>query len=1415
MAENRSQIPIPLGGISRGTAAAEQPQGTSDELTNVRSVDPKTGRVRLSQRAGSTKLVDAQVVSGKVDEVVSVAYDEPRVTYERITSTHPTEWSVVQEGKDEVVDVTTDRQGNVYSLTLDGSVEKRNSEGKLVDTSKFPGKGGGVACRRIAVDELDSIYIASNLDTGIGGETTSQCSLFKFRLVERGDGEDIYEQQWELSLDEDSARDTVVDFAVRNGLIAAVISKQAGGYVLKGYIGALGGFPLLLYTQDAPSGTTHIALSPKNDIFLVAPTDNARATSSAEDGYGSGIVSWTPHNEYEATTRMHSWFDASSLLIDVGADVEELPDRRYLATTASNPLSDTNELTTGQPGGYDPDHNLAADPPTDIEPDRYFAKVPATGAAYEAFTPPTLGSVSNFRCLVYDNTATTDSTGASPLTGQVLQSQSRSDYSQVFFKNDTSSPADGFPDSDGSNSFDDAWMPGVSYGRPIGGAFGWSDQDYRGSGYTMSIAVELPAASTEAQVIACSTDQLTNQGQLRWAILYNHDGTAAAAGALTLFVQGSLNNSLTDAAAIYTSRTEAAWKPSASNDRRFAVLSVTHGGTVNDPGSTTIAAARQNNTTFRINGRHCGRLTLRTQAHKLETLLGHVFNRADSTATPGAEGDPVLNPATFKGFNGKIFEGITVLTPDDTAANNRQTVNSAFGTGWGSQQPFNTNGANQNFPPTTPWNEASLSAASNSGTLNRTTYTGTVDDLIAYTKSATTVERLEGYLAHKYGSGDVLPEEDPAVTDAPNDGLYKSHPFGGSRVPVGVAEGYLGTESDPLAPLDSVRPILAKYSGSNGEPVWARNGGGLGYGVITDDFGYPITYGPSEASDSAVARRTVDNGSAFSDSEADKAWAIKASSDPVDAEPLLFADAVGDVYWPSPTEAERNVVRKLARDTGATVTDITLEKSTQRALCVAGSSTPYPQYLDDDLKGPEYAYLGGTQGKPANGPTLSKVRLMSQTQNVADGASLRRHDLVVVGGGNIYQVQDTTVTTRATGALVSASPYTSAVQLFGEVFITDGEVVKVLNPRTGEVKDYEPEDGGEIPARCRIMTAWRGRLIFARSADNPYEITATELGNPYGVNIYPATPTVTQAWRGTAAGVGRAPDIVNAFIPMSDDYAIIGGDHSLFLMRGDPAAGGEVDTITDQVGAAYGNAWTKGPTGECYIFTSRGGVVAVPPGGGGVQRLSVNRIERTLQDLDLTQFQVRMVWDYRREGLIVCPVPIGNPGANHKGWFFEAKTGGWYEDEWSSWEVQPSALTTFDGDDPDDRRVILGCEDGYLRYIDEDAANDDGYRIVSKALIGPLIPGGQSYQYKFSRPQVTLASDQGTCDYELLGSDAADSVGQAWASGVTNPGRGPYLPARTRGSAVWVRLQNGRLDERWSLEDLTVAVAPAGRSRPR
>jgi hypothetical protein len=77
MPENRTRLPLPLAGISRVTAAADQPQGTTEQALNVRAVDSVTGRVRLSQRPGMSEYVDGAVVDGKIDEVVAVAYGSP------------------------------------------------------------------------------------------------------------------------------------------------------------------------------------------------------------------------------------------------------------------------------------------------------------------------------------------------------------------------------------------------------------------------------------------------------------------------------------------------------------------------------------------------------------------------------------------------------------------------------------------------------------------------------------------------------------------------------------------------------------------------------------------------------------------------------------------------------------------------------------------------------------------------------------------------------------------------------------------------------------------------------------------------------------------------------------------------------------------------------------------------------------------------------------------------------------------------------------------------------------------------------------------------------------------------------------------------------------------------------------------
>ena len=45
-----------------------------------------------------------------------------------------------------------------------------------------------------------------------------------------------------------------------------------------------------------------------------------------------------------------------------------------------------------------------------------------------------------------------------------------------------------------------------------------------------------------------------------------------------------------------------------------------------------------------------------------------------------------------------------------------------------------------------------------------------------------------------------------------------------------------------------------------------------------------------------------------------------------------------------------------------------------------------------------------------------------------------------------------------------------------------------------------------------------------------------------------------------SSSAGRIGDAVHALIPWRDDVMLIGTEHGLFAMSGDPAAGGSIDT---------------------------------------------------------------------------------------------------------------------------------------------------------------------------------------------------------------------------------------------------------------
>ena len=553
----------------------------------------------------------------------------------------------------------------------------------------------------------------------------------------------------------------------------------------------------------------------------------------------------------------------------------------------------------------------------------------------------------------------------------------------------------------------------------------------------------------------------------------------------------------------------------------------------------------------------------------------------------------------------------------------------------------------------------------------------------------------------------------------------------------------------------------------------------------------------------------------------DEAWRFTGSTDPEVTGLRAAADDEGDFWVPGFLSSVGNYVYKFDKETGSILLDLVVAPAGESVKAIA-LPPGHPDYLDQPANptGPLFLYAA-TTGGVSETDDLYKVRIVNETKQLGDGTESPREQFVLaVRSGNLYDVSDgATWSPYAAESLEPTSPYISSVVGFNKVFYTDGFKYLVFDPRQAEADRLEPlisRGGGTLPENAKLIQIWNQRLLLARTDDDPFNVYCSRRGDPENWNYFPPVPDGLEAVEFSASRSGLPQDIVNSLMPFDDDLLVIGCDHHVFRLTGDPLAGGQLDLLTDSCGVAFGKAWCKDPVGIMYWFGSRGGVYRLVP-GGLPERITRDRIERRMADLDLTKYRVRLEWNWRDEGLHVFATPWNAQTVTVPrvvSWFMD-KNGAWWEDEWGADTVWPCASVVADGDLPDDRVLLLGGADGYVRVWDEDAVNDDGVVIDSRGLVGPLVPMGSTGQVKFSRPQVVLSNEQGGANLEIYVSDTAELLNEPVQRVRLEAGMSERMPLRARGSAVWMRFRNASLAERWALERLDIAVARGGRNRPR
>jgi hypothetical protein len=344
----------------------------------------------------------------------------------------------------------------------------------------------------------------------------------------------------------------------------------------------------------------------------------------------------------------------------------------------------------------------------------------------------------------------------------------------------------------------------------------------------------------------------------------------------------------------------------------------------------------------------------------------------------------------------------------------------------------------------------------------------------------------------------------------------------------------------------------------------------------------------------------------------------------------------------------------------------------------------------------------------------------------------------------------------------------------------------------------------------KLICTWRGRTVLSGLLKDPQNWFMSAQGDPTDFNYAPLSVTPTQAIAGNNSPSGLVGDLITTLIPYTDDVLIFGGDHTIYMLRGDPMAGGQIDLISDSIGMAWGIPWCKDPYGNLYFFSNRCGIYTLVP-GQQPQRIS-QPIEALVQNIDTGANSIRLIWDDRFQGLHVFVSPLVSPAATTH-FFFEQRTGAWWTDVFSNPNLDPIAMCVFDGNLPNDRRVLVGSWDGFVRNFTDAAATDDGNVINSAVVLGPIV-SAELDDFLLKDLQAVLGETSGSVNFAVYVGKSAEAAlaTSPVVSGVWNPSRNLNTPIRWSGHAVFVKITS---TNQWALEQIRARFTGTGKVRRR
>ncbi|KKK52668.1 hypothetical protein LCGC14_3102590, partial [marine sediment metagenome] len=215
---------------------------------------------------------------------------------------------------------------------------------------------------------------------------------------------------------------------------------------------------------------------------------------------------------------------------------------------------------------------------------------------------------------------------------------------------------------------------------------------------------------------------------------------------------------------------------------------------------------------------------------------------------------------------------------------------------------------------------------------------------------------------------------------------------------------------------------------------------------------------------------------------------------------------------------------------------------------------------------------------------------------------------------------------------------------------------------------------GTMPEKAYLICVYRGRLTLAGDPQYSNQWYMSAVANPF--NFLYGTDDPMSAVAGNNADAGQCPDIVRSLISFHDDYLIFGCASTIWILRGDPVAGGSLDNLSDTTGMFGANSWCFDDMRNLYFWGS-GGLYMIKSDFSGIRNLTEMVLPNIIDNeaADPSTHRITMGYDKKRHGIVVAITLLAD-GSNSN-YFYSFKTKGFYQESYPN-QCGPYSIFYYD-----------------------------------------------------------------------------------------------------------------------------------------